>query len=1077
MDLISQITSSDLFVRLCKALLCAEYTDFQTIDDSGGDSGNDGYSEGRSILFQIYCPEKPEKADDARYKEKIIEDLDKAKALVDSGKYKIDEWIFITPRELREPVQTYLREEAANRKFKGIAWASPKLGELFAKYPHLRSQFSDLIMPDIENQLEAARTEILDAIKGSDQTALINANNNSGTIFVVTTDAVRQLSALSQKPDSEMTLNLGNLLPAGSVASPLAEVDSSQSKEKLVKRIDESVALLNLNRIPEARVEFLKLLGEVKNQADAKKELARIYNNLGVTYNRPAPEGEWHEAIKYFELAIETDPDLIKAKINLANALINLGNVESISTGLDKIRALWSVEKRPEILQILFWGMHKKGDKQDIFDLATKDQEAIALIEKDDALNNLLAAFYIEKYDYQTALQYIDTALALSGDEPETLNMRGKALMIRANQYVVESELDVTPRFRDYRDIYEALDLFRKAYDTAKAQRKSYLLSEIQYGIGAAQAALGQYDESLSSFKLIAPDALTEQAQHHIDILQFEAFLRKKEFGAAYESLITNPGYQKISYREKRRLSRVFIINGAPEQAKELLNSIQIEAEQSGDIYYWIDFSTVLVLLDDHQEAVAAALKIKKMVTGTKDDEELKRLALSHYNAIMLHYSKHDDGDGSETTRLIEGTFEMQKSFPKEQIVMPIQAVDEKGEISDAMKNFLDERRAEYEGIRQEFVEKPIPFYYLENIEHRPLSDLILKRGDPAFTIHFTETNEAFVSELAKALDDSESLIFDYLSLIDLAQMDFLGFLERLGKKIYIHDLLFQKIQQELLQSESPQLRRLWNFLRRSKNVHLLRDLSTEEQKKDSLMDVFDEWMIETLIAASFKKIVLVTNDLHTLKYAKSKEIRSINVMTIIAKWRREELIDERMYARSLGDLAERFYIFLPYKGEELHEIVLEDKGIITLRSYHLINQIFLPGSVVESFLGVFAKFIDMFWRSGVLPKEKVSWLRLLTEVLLKFIDREFVNVAPDKQPTQEMVDESVQKIRPMLTGVVVMWKTAIKNGGKDDLEELMSVTDEILSKEYLNKSRQFIRSIIQEKIDSFSPKLPTQAS
>src|SRR3989344_7755552 len=109
MDNISNITSPDQFSKLCKHLFTAEFNDFQTIDDSGGDKGNDGYSESQKILFQIYCPEKPNKVNDAKYKSKIKEDLDKAKKLVDSGKYIIEKWIFVTPAELLEDVQTYIR--------------------------------------------------------------------------------------------------------------------------------------------------------------------------------------------------------------------------------------------------------------------------------------------------------------------------------------------------------------------------------------------------------------------------------------------------------------------------------------------------------------------------------------------------------------------------------------------------------------------------------------------------------------------------------------------------------------------------------------------------------------------------------------------------------------------------------------------------------------------------------------------------------------------------------------------------------------------------------------------------------
>lgn len=168
MESIEQIVSPDAFASLCKALLAAEYKDFQTIDDSGGDGGNDGYSESQKTLFQFYCPEKPEKANDTTYKTKIRTDLDKARKLADAGYYAIENWIFVTPRELREPVQTYLRTRASSGRMKGVAWSGIKLGELLAKYPHLRSQFPGLIQPDIESAIERSKTEVmgkLDAIE------------------------------------------------------------------------------------------------------------------------------------------------------------------------------------------------------------------------------------------------------------------------------------------------------------------------------------------------------------------------------------------------------------------------------------------------------------------------------------------------------------------------------------------------------------------------------------------------------------------------------------------------------------------------------------------------------------------------------------------------------------------------------------------------------------------------------------------------------------------------------------------------------------------------------------------------
>lgn len=207
MDRISQIDSPDEFTRLCKALLSAEYHDFQTIDDSGGDGGNDGYSESKKTLFQLYCPKKPEKANDASYQSKITEDLDKAKKLVESGKYEISEWIFITPRELREPVQTFLREEAIKRGFVGIAWASPKLGELLAKHKHLRSQFPNLIQPDIEEQIQTKVVDRLDSVEDVKKTYRTKTEQNYQRKIDAAKEKLDQGKHTSAKKDYEAILS------------------------------------------------------------------------------------------------------------------------------------------------------------------------------------------------------------------------------------------------------------------------------------------------------------------------------------------------------------------------------------------------------------------------------------------------------------------------------------------------------------------------------------------------------------------------------------------------------------------------------------------------------------------------------------------------------------------------------------------------------------------------------------------------------------------------------------------------------------------------------------------------------
>ena len=114
-DQIAQIANPPEFTRLCNALLTAEYgPNFQVVDGTRGDGGNDGYVISERRIIAIYCPIKPEKQTDSDYVKKIRDDLTKAKLLHQSGKYVVERWTFITPRKLSNDVVATLRKTAAD---------------------------------------------------------------------------------------------------------------------------------------------------------------------------------------------------------------------------------------------------------------------------------------------------------------------------------------------------------------------------------------------------------------------------------------------------------------------------------------------------------------------------------------------------------------------------------------------------------------------------------------------------------------------------------------------------------------------------------------------------------------------------------------------------------------------------------------------------------------------------------------------------------------------------------------------------------------------------------------------------
>src|SRR5271157_2660301 len=104
-DQIAQITDPQEFTRLCNTIFTEKYgPDFQIIDGTRSDEGNDGYIISEKRVLAIYCPIKPERRTDSDYLQKIRSDIKKAQALRDSGKLEVENWTFITPRKLSNDV-------------------------------------------------------------------------------------------------------------------------------------------------------------------------------------------------------------------------------------------------------------------------------------------------------------------------------------------------------------------------------------------------------------------------------------------------------------------------------------------------------------------------------------------------------------------------------------------------------------------------------------------------------------------------------------------------------------------------------------------------------------------------------------------------------------------------------------------------------------------------------------------------------------------------------------------------------------------------------------------------------------
>jgi hypothetical protein len=67
-DQIATMCNPQEFTRLCNSIFTSIYgDDFQVIDGTRSDEGNDGYVRSEKRILAIYCPIKPGKKTDSDY--------------------------------------------------------------------------------------------------------------------------------------------------------------------------------------------------------------------------------------------------------------------------------------------------------------------------------------------------------------------------------------------------------------------------------------------------------------------------------------------------------------------------------------------------------------------------------------------------------------------------------------------------------------------------------------------------------------------------------------------------------------------------------------------------------------------------------------------------------------------------------------------------------------------------------------------------------------------------------------------------------------------------------------------------
>lgn len=150
---IQRLSNPQEFAKLCHLVFAVKHgSEYQAVDGSRADGGNDGYIKSEACLLQFYCPSKPVRPADAEYRKKIREDLAKAAALRDGG-MPIRKWTFVTPHNLSNGVLQFLAGEAAKHHLESAHVGPAFLAKELWFSPKLLNELPSLQVIDLDERL------------------------------------------------------------------------------------------------------------------------------------------------------------------------------------------------------------------------------------------------------------------------------------------------------------------------------------------------------------------------------------------------------------------------------------------------------------------------------------------------------------------------------------------------------------------------------------------------------------------------------------------------------------------------------------------------------------------------------------------------------------------------------------------------------------------------------------------------------------------------------------------------------------------------------------------------------------
>ncbi len=777
--------------------------------------------------------------------------------------------------------------------------------------------------------------------------------------------------------------------------------------------------LIGEKKYSEAKDILLTIKETVENSSDHER-LKKLYNNLGLCLSKENNSESLKQSLDYLYMAI----DLKVAKQNLIEVIINKEVKDKYDDALKYAQELLAEE--PDNLDyaaLYIHALNAKDKMPDAKKFIETDKKIKNRIQENEALSVAVSLVYFILQEVEKASLYVDNALEIFPESWRLNRFKGTALMLEAEKGMLSRDIDIMP-FLKTNLVEKAVEHFEKSLDLAiNDGAPEFMHNQIRLCIYSAMISLrrGQSSKFKDAYlktleKSIDDGQLSETESKAKVVAKISQMLEcERNFETAYtifkEEIVEK---YNATYKTILDMAHKFFQHGAPEYSIKLLEPLHDEAKENNDFEYWAVLSTCHALLNDKNSALRTMNEAQKHFSSLTDIE-LKRRILSHYSALTARYH-----DNSEAERMFRSMTELQNITPEETIVQPIEALTSDGHLTQEMKDFFENNKKDFIKKKEKFVNTPIPVYFLERIFSRNFPEALeIPRNnyDFEFVIHYNALDKEFLHRQVEILEKNDTFVIDYSALLNFSRTGQLGLFSALGKKVLASEYLLFQVQQDLMVSENHTLRNAWNFLRGG-NVQLFPYIEIEKGALPKLIkDFFSEWMpwfAQEIVYCLKNKTPLITDDLRMLSYLNSEEVglASINSFIFFQTGLITGALDKKQYSLVLGDLADMFYHFIAFNGEDLLHIVADDTNKIrngstqdwmsfkehgenfkvSRRAYHLLNQVHLPGSEVTSFLAVSLDFLERLIKLSFTEDEKMDWVLFMTNFYGGFLSEENFN-------------------------------------------------------------------------------------